>query len=115
MFSLKRPCSDCPFKKDGTMLKSLGRKRIEEILEDVLHSDGFFSCHKTVNYSEFRESLQEGEKFCAGALIAIEKANRGNANKNTRIAQYFGIYNPDELEDKEVVINPSDYIRVRES
>lgn len=113
MFCLNRPCADCPFLKDGHMLRSLGNGRIEEILKNVIHEDGFFSCHKTIDYSKETERLQKENKFCAGALIAIEKAGATYWNRNTRIAVGFGLYDPSELKGKDEVINPKDYIRLK--
>jgi hypothetical protein len=110
MFNMKKPCKDCPFRKDGTMLKSLGEKRVGGILEGVVNGDDFFSCHKTVDYDNEDHKLTEKNNFCAGALIAIDKADATYRNRNTRIAVMMGIYNPEEMQDKESVIEPKDYL-----
>lgn len=114
LFDVKKPCVDCPFRKDGIMLESLSDGRIEEILTNVLEEDGFFSCHKTIDYSDenFRR-LQNGNHFCAGALIAIEKADKTLANRNTRLGRIFGIYDPANLSGHDEVIEPKDYLRKR--
>lgn len=111
MFNMKKPCNDCPFRKDGTMLKSLGYDRVEEIVVNVVKEDGFFPCHKTVDYSVEREGITANNKFCAGALIAIEKADATYRNVNTRLAVGFGMYKPDEMKDVDDVINPYDYLK----
>jgi hypothetical protein len=110
MFDIKKPCVDCPFRKDGHMLRSLGKGRMEEIVTNVVKEDGFFSCHKTVDYSDDTPTLKEQNRFCAGALIAVEKADATYRNRNTRIANMMGIYDPKNLRDKESVIDPKDYL-----
>lgn len=114
MFGLKMPCKDCPFRKDGVMLKSLSEGRMEEIVNNVVKEDGFFPCHKTIDYTkramQDKFQLQEQNQFCAGALIAIEKAGARFDNVNTRIAYGFKIYDPDKLNDKYKVIEPKDYL-----
>ena len=109
MFSIKKPCKDCPFRKDGNMIKSLGKVRMEEIVSNIVYGDDFFSCHKTVDYSKDEKELNEENKFCAGALIAIHKAGTECNNKNSRIALMFDLYKPEELKDKDEVINPEEY------
>jgi hypothetical protein len=110
MFNIKKPCKDCPFRKDGMMLKSLGHERVGEILEGVVNGDDFFSCHKTVDYDKEDHSLTEQNNFCAGALIAIEKAGSTYRNRNTRLAVMMDIYDPKELKDVDEVIEPKDFL-----
>lgn len=110
MFDLKKPCNDCPFRKDEMMIETLGKERMTGIVTNVIKEDGFFSCHKTIDYSVDTDRLQPQNQFCAGALIAIEKANATYDNKNTRIAVGFGFYDPKQLEDKDSVIDPKEYI-----
>lgn len=111
-FDIKKPCRDCPFRKDGVMLESLREGRIEEILTNVLEEDGFFPCHKTVDYNdENSQGLQDGNQFCAGALIALEKADKTLANRNTRIGRIFNMYDPADLSGHDEVIEPKDYLK----
>jgi len=44
LFSLKQPCSQCPFLKEGGV--QLCEGRIEEIVADINEDKPFF-CHKT--------------------------------------------------------------------
>ncbi|MGC6586631.1 hypothetical protein ACPV3A_16890 [Paenibacillus sp. Dod16] len=113
MFSLKKPCADCPFRKDGAMLKSLAEGRMNEIVNHVVREDGFFPCHKTIDYNEHYEDqpfLQEQNKFCAGALIAIDKADSNDRNRNTRLALSWSLYRVEDLKDRDAVIDPADYL-----
>ena len=71
MFKLKAPCKDCPFRKDKPHQKGwLGSGRAKEIYENLAEQDGFFSCHKTVNYASENAGLDSNNKFCAGAIGA---------------------------------------------
>ena len=102
MFSLKRPCKNCPFTRK--CLKGwLGKARTEELAEEVIHGDEFFICHNTlkeVDEDEFGEMdgtpLQEGHQFCAGALILAERVNPGG-NRNIRLAKMYGICKTEEI------------------
>lgn len=111
-FNIKKPCADCPFIKGGHMLESLSDGRMEDILTDVFYKDGFFSCHKTVDYTSDISKLTPKSNFCAGALLALDKANLTNANLNTRLGRMLKVYDPKNLEGHDIVIEPTDYIKV---
>lgn len=91
MFNLKAPCKDCPFRNDRPELKGwLSEGRAEEIYENIANQDGFFSCHKTIDYDNPTEGLQKGNNFCAGAIALLEKTKANRANRNLRIAYLLG-------------------------
>ena len=46
MFKLKRPCTNCPFRKGQGELFELGQSRLLEIFDAVA-----FQCHRTIDYS----------------------------------------------------------------
>lgn len=49
MFDLKRPCDNCPFRKEGGIRLHPGRAR--EIARGQIDNPGMtFPCHKTVDY-----------------------------------------------------------------
>lgn len=57
--NMKKPCSNCPFRKDS--LKAwLGKDRMSEIIEQPS-----FTCHKT-----------NKEMQCAGHMILLEERNQ---------------------------------------
>lgn len=77
----KRPCADCPFRRDS--LKGwLGAERMKEIL-----AQPSFTCHKT------DKALQ-----CAGHMLI-----RGKKNQFVELAGRFGI--PLKLSGKELLFN----------
>lgn len=92
MFNLKAPCKDCPFRNDKTHQKGwLGAERAEEIYENIANQDGFFSCHKTIDYDNPTEGLQKGNNFCAGALILLKHTQECFNNRNYRFAMMLNM------------------------
>lgn len=70
---VKKPCKNCPFKKD-TMRGWLGKERMTEIL-----GDDSFVCHKTTQ-GEMKDRRQ-----CAGHMIM-----KGEDNMFVALAQRIG-------------------------
>lgn len=107
LFSLKRPCKDCPFRKGEPMNLSLGEERMKDIINS-LHEDKVFVCHKTVDYSKYDSTekdftLQPENKFCAGAMLYLLKENKPNAPM--QIAERLGFFDPSQLEGMETIID----------
>lgn len=98
-FDLKRPCANCPFRFD--VPGYLNQARAEEIADALLYSDQTFSCHKTVDYSEYDGDEgchipTEAEQHCAGALIFLEHQER--PNQLMRIFERIGFYDRTKLD-----------------
>jgi hypothetical protein len=100
-FAIKRPCDNCPFRKDVHFYLRPGRWR--EIVDSLLH-DQTFVCHKTIDYGEWEE---EGEfvpdnhnLHCAGALIMLHRSGHLLDNYLFRLAIMLEMLDPEEL-DKE--------------
>lgn len=83
--SLKRPCNDCPFRKEGGLF--LHKERIKEIGAIATNDLMTFTCHKTLE--------AEKKQHCAGAMIFAEKHNRPTVAM--RLAAMWEIYNPEEM------------------
>jgi len=99
MFDLKKPCPDCPFRKDVKQYLRPGR--MTEIMED-LESDKTFSCHKHLP----RDGKKE--QHCAGALLYLEAQN--NPNQMMRIAERFNAYDKDALHTEiEIYASPEEF------
>lgn len=62
---IKTPCADCPFVVGSSTNQTLDSERITDIIKDSIN-DKPFICHKTLDHSE---------RFCAGALAALDKSN----------------------------------------
>ena len=63
----KRPCSNCPFRKDGAGVE-LHPGRLDQIVADLLADDRqTFVCHKT---------LETERLTCAGAVAVMQKLGR---------------------------------------
>ena len=109
-FKLKKPCSNCPFRKDS--LKGwLGEARATQIAKDVILGDQTFACHKTVNYEAWQEQQEEdeedyrfvgGEQFCAGALALEMKCNNGG-NFAIRLARMGKMFDYHQLKAIDLV------------
>lgn len=89
-FDMRTPCKDCPFRTDHPI--QLREGRMAGILNDVLHRDKTFACHKTTHGAKREVS------HCAGALIAHEKA--GKPNWIIRLAHQLGFCDPKKLNMK---------------
>lgn len=90
---LVRPCTNCPFRNDKPFY--LGRRRRIEIAES-LRRGAEFSCHKTTVQGDNDEVVRSGdEKFCAGAMIVLEKSE--GPNQMMRIAERLGMYDYSKL------------------
>ncbi len=79
-YDLTKPCSGCPFLKDGTGVR-LNKGRIISLAQ-VTAKGGAFICHKTASHEDEAEELDEDtgdvrkfkrydprEQHCAGAMI----------------------------------------------
>ena len=77
-YDLKKPCPGCPFRTEGGV-----RGLCEERLEEIVESDGGFTCH------------EHEEHECAGFLI-FNLENR-SAPQMMRIAGRLGMIDEDAL------------------
>lgn len=64
---VKRICSECPFRKDGTPF--LGRERAEEIANSIGENGEAFACHKT---------LETRNLSCMGAIATLAEEEKPN-------------------------------------
>jgi len=108
-FDLKRPCVNCPFRRDVPGFLSTGRA--EEITDAILRQDQTFTCHKTLSGERTEdEHGMEGDyhagpkdQFCAGALIFLEK--NGFPSYPPRLAMALKLWSPDQMRSKELVFD----------
>jgi hypothetical protein len=99
-FALRRPCENCPFRKEGAI--DLQPGRLAGIVEGLLSGEHTtFHCHKTVHNERLGgEWDDEGnyqpsgqESMCAGAAIYLEKLGRPTVAM--RLGVSYGIYDPE--------------------
>lgn len=103
LFSLKEPCKDCPFLKDGDMHASLHPARWESIIQS-LHNDRPFHCHKTIDYNKETHVEQVDDAvYCAGSLLYMQKAGINNLPMRLGIAH--GLLDPTALRGHEKIID----------
>lgn len=94
VFKLKRPCADCPWRKD--VYRYLSPGRYKELAHDVILQGRSFHCHKTVDYSEEEGLVTETSKMCAGAMILARKA--GFDLQAIQLAERLGLCPPVQLD-----------------
>lgn len=94
-YDLLRPCSNCPFLREGGV--RLTEARVEEIAGMMISpAGGDFPCHKTtVDTDDGDRHSVSASRHCAGALIFAEK--NGNATQMMRIAERLGMYDSRKL------------------
>lgn len=101
-FNLKKPCSDCPFRKDVTGF--LGEARTKDIT-DVLKNDGTFACHKTTGLKTGKKVPAIKHSHCAGAMLLLEKEQGINSNLPLRLAIAFGWLQVDALQGADLIFD----------
>lgn len=82
VFRLKKPCSNCPFRRKGAI--PLAEVRLKDIVDHLMANDSSsFHCHKTVHSSTGGEFDDDGEyhpsgaeAMCAGAASFLMKQGR---------------------------------------
>lgn len=100
---LKRPCSSCPFLKQGGLVLAPGR--LDGITSGLLEDDHRpFPCHKTVHAPHGGEFDGEGhympsgrEAMCAGAAAYRMKHRRPSVSM--RVAFATGVAAPTDWEE----------------
>lgn len=110
LFSVKKPCANCPFRKTGGIPLTEGR--LDDIKRTLLSSDQeVFFCHKTT-YRGGAEDTEEGhyqssgsESYCMGAMAWLY-AN-GRLNLSTRLGIIYQAVSEDELEKAQNQIDKS--------
>lgn len=101
-YDVKRPCADCPFRREGGV--RLLKSRIRQIVRGITTNPGArFSCHKTTGVMGVR--AHGGEQACAGALIFADKQGRLDFPQLNRICLRLGMLKPDELKDRDAVFD----------
>ena len=105
MFDLKRPCSNCPFLKDGGI--RLTRQRTRDIAREFLDPNGgTFHCHKTVERDDDgEETSSKDAQMCMGGVLFAYK--QGVANQMVRIGSRTG-FDIDAVTGGELVFSSLD-------
>lgn len=115
MYSLKRPCANCPFRKDLETNKGWLGDAAKDIMERLIkHREGF-PCHKTVDYDDMYDAEEEGrarnsseEIQCAGAISLLKQIKE--PNQAMQIAQRLGVEKALGLDTVEISDNVVDSV-----
>lgn len=95
---LTKPCSNCPFRKQGFVALVPGR--INGIKQTLSSDFSFFKCHKTVYDKDLNEKMDSEHKPCFGAL-SIQWKERQNLPIVARLDMMAGNLTPEHLETHE--------------
>ena len=116
-FKLKKPCENCPFRKQGAI--ELAPGRLTAIVEGLMYDDeSTFHCHKTAHHPVTGGSWDENNRYaasgqdsmCAGAMIYLEKVRRPTVAM--RMGRFAGLYEPEVMRAQvdtvvdELAVNP---------
>jgi hypothetical protein len=107
---MKQPCKHCPFLSDIPGYLHPGRA--EDIAHSLLH-DGFFPCHKTVDYSDSEGKVTADSKACMGAVLFLENIAAGGCRSNVmfRLAMMRGDFGKEDLrQSDDVYRSVSDFV-----
>lgn len=93
----KRPCANCPFRRDGAAIE-LKPGRVEGVINGLLADDfSTFVCHKT---------LDSERMTCAGAVAVMAKLER--LPVIARLGLHVGVLSEDDIaESMALVLDPS--------
>lgn len=108
-FSLKKPCDNCPFRKEGAI--DLRPSRLQGIIDSLLDDDQLaFHCHKTVHHAsrggdwdDDGNYVRSGkEAMCAGAMIYLQKV--GRMSVQMRLGVFTGHYDMSEMAAQQDIV-----------
>lgn len=93
MFDLRRPCSNCPWRKGQGSLFALTKERIAGILGGTA-----FQCHKTVDYGgdDCAPSPGDRPQQCAGLMAVLHRS--GQPNQIMQVASRLGAIDLDAVD-----------------
>lgn len=107
LFALKRPCKDCPFRRD--VQGYLGEARIESIIQG--HQEGVpFFCHKTTTQTGFKTTDRRA-RYCAGYQLMSVALD--HLPSTSRLGIAYGLWSPDELARDVEVVESYDELRTQ--
>ena len=94
-FDIKKPCKDCPFRKDVHPFL----RRAPEIAKSLSDDHNWFPCHETTGAATGRRVKPKDQSHCIGAAIVLWRSNK--VNVATRLALAC------ELLDQEILDQPA--------
>lgn len=91
MFDLRRPCVNCPFRKNQGHLFGLDPERLEEIKNAPA-----FQCHNTVVYGEGKPEQGDRPQQCAGLMAVLHREDI--PNQIMQVAERISSFDPSLLD-----------------
>lgn len=122
-FGCKKPCSNCPFRKDGNGI-GLSEGRLSGTLEGISSGEhGTFHCHKTIDYGKYNvldyladdtgevrevDSELMTRKHCAGAMAVSIMS--GRLPMIVRMGIMYGLIEQDHYDEAMADVYTAEYI-----
>lgn len=92
-------CADCPWRREGGIRLTAGR------YEEIATTEGQFSCHKTVHWSDDEdedgepiEKDQGRQRPCAGWLVFLMKETAPLPGQMARVLMRLGTLTEEQFE-----------------
>ncbi|WP_288405557.1 DUF6283 family protein [uncultured Deinococcus sp.] len=105
VLSLRRPCQDCPFRRDVPSYLSAGWAEQTIAAQD----EGVpFFCHRTTTKTGYATSDRRA-RYCAGSLLYGEAVHRHILP--VRLAIHLGLYDPSRLDHSVPVLDSPEALR----
>ncbi|WP_338764067.1 DUF6283 family protein [Bernardetia sp. ABR2-2B] len=102
-FNLKKPCKNCPFRKDCKK-GWLGENRATEVANSPF-SDTTFACHETTGVKKGIDKPIQEHSQCAGAMLLLDKEQGVDSNMMFRLATYAFGFDAEKLQGYELVFD----------
>lgn len=119
--NLKKPCSNCPFLREGAIELEPGR--LDGIIEDLTENDHInFQCHKTVHSKQGGEWLEDengeqvyepsgNESMCIGSAIYMLKIGRPSICMRIAIMTKMVSLKELQAQNDKIINPPSELIK----
>lgn len=101
---VKKPCNNCPFRKEGGI--KLTAIRAQEIIDSLIFDKESFACHKTI-YTDNPPHLH-----CAGALSLLASIEEDNTFM--QLSQRVVGINPGEFIEEGIVESKLEFIKLHQ-
>jgi hypothetical protein len=93
-FEIKRPCPECPFRRDCSPFL----RRAGEIRDQMRDDHYWFACHQTTGAKGGKRIKPAEQSHCAGLMKVLWKERRPNVAM--RLAILFKLVTIEQLEER---------------
>jgi hypothetical protein len=98
-FNVKKPCKDCPFRRDVHPFLH----RAPEIAKSLSDDHNWFACHETTGIGTGERVRAKDQSHCIGAAIVLWRSNM--VNIAMRLALAVGLLDQSVLDQPQPIFN----------